>query len=76
MDVLLKNMKADNRLSNHFLRLTKRGTRYMNNMAMRQISNMNFYIKSDLNIGLQIADFIPNTIKNIPMALNKRNLQL
>lgn len=28
-----------------------------------QIAMLNFYQKSDLNIGLQIADFIPNTMK-------------
>lgn len=36
----------------------------MNNHAVRtQIATLNFYQKSDLNIGLQIADFIPNTMK-------------
>lgn len=59
-----QNPKADNRLTNYFQQLVKRGTRCMNNHAVRtQIATFNFYQKSDLNIGLQIADFIPNTMK-------------
>ena len=59
-----QNPKADNRLTNYFQQLMKRGTRCMNNHAVRtQIATLNFYQKSDLNIGLQIADFIPNTMK-------------
>lgn len=58
------NTKANNRLHDHFLALKKRGTRLLNNKSIRErISTMDFYEKSDLNIGLQIADFIPNTIK-------------
>ena len=59
-----QNPKADHRLDNYFRQLVKRGTRCLNNHAIRtQIITMNFYQKSDLNIGLQLADFIPNTMK-------------
>lgn len=59
-----QNPKADNRLNNYFQQLVKRGTRCMNNHAVRtQVATFNFYQKSDLNIGLQIADFVPNTMK-------------
>ena len=59
-----QNTKADNRLNNHYQRLVKRGTRNLNNMALhKHIGTLSFYMKTDLNIGLQIADFIPNTLK-------------
>lgn len=59
-----QNPKADNKLSNYFYQLVKRGTRHLSNHALRkQIVGINFYQKTDLNIGLQIADFIPNTLK-------------
>ncbi|MCI9141443.1 MAG: DUF3800 domain-containing protein [Lachnospiraceae bacterium] len=69
-----QNPKADNRLTNYFQQLVKRGTRCMNNHAVRtQIATINFYQKSDLNIGLQIADFIPNTMKKYAHGIkNKR----
>lgn len=58
-----QNTKADNRVKDHFYRLSKRGTKYLNNTATKQIVSIDSYMKSDLNVGLQIADFIPNTIK-------------
>lgn len=58
-----QNTKSDNRVKDHFYRLSKRGTRYLNNTATKQIVSIDSYMKSDLNIGLQVADFIPNTIK-------------
>lgn len=59
-----QNPKADNRLSNHFYQLIKRGTRHLSNHALREkIISINFYQKADRNIGLQLADFIPNTLK-------------
>ena len=69
-----QNPKADNRLTNYFRQLVKRGTRCMNNHAVRtQIATFNFYQKKDLNIGLQIADFIPNTMKKYAYGIkNKR----
>lgn len=67
-----QNSKADNRLHNYYQQLVKRGTRCMNNHSIRtQISTFNFYQKSDLNIGLQIADFVPNTMKKY--AYNLKN---
>lgn len=69
-----QNPKADNRLSNYFYQLVKRGTRHLSNHALRkQITGINFYQKADLNIGLQIADFIPNTLKKYANGIqNKR----
>lgn len=68
-----QNSKADNRLHNYYEQLVKRGTRCMSNHAIRtQISTFNFYQKSDLNIGLQIADFIPNTMKKYAYGLKNR----
>lgn len=69
-----QNPKADHRLTNYFQKLVKRGTRCMNNHSVRtQIATFNFYQKSDLNIGLQIADFIPNTMKKYAYGIkNKR----
>ena len=68
-----QNSKADNRLHNYYQQLVKRGTRCMSNHAIRtQISTFNFYQKSDLNIGLQIADFIPNTMKKYAYGLKNR----
>lgn len=68
-----QNPKADNRLTNYFHQLVKRGTRCMNNHAVRtQIVSFNFYQKSDLNVGLQIADFIPNTMKKYAYAIENK----
>lgn len=59
-----RNIKEDNRLQNHFDVLKKRGTNHLNNMAIRKhIGTLSFYEKQDNNIGLQIADFIPNVLK-------------
>ncbi|MCB6414979.1 DUF3800 domain-containing protein [Faecalimonas umbilicata] len=68
-----QNPKADNRLTNYFQQLVKRGTRCMNNHAVRtQIATFNFYQKSDLNIGLQIADFVPNTMKKYAYGIKNK----
>lgn len=45
----------------------------MNNHAVRtQIATFNFYQKSDLNIGLQIADFVPNTMKKYAYGIKNK----
>lgn len=68
-----RNTKEDNRLNNHFLRLVKRGTRNLNNMSLHHhIGTLSFYMKTDLNVGLQIADFIPNTIKKYAYSIPQK----
>ncbi len=68
-----QNTKADNRLNNHYQRLVKRGTRNLNNMALhKHIGTLSFYMKTDLNVGLQIADFIPNTIKKYAHSVSQK----
>ncbi len=72
-----QNPKADNRLRNHFEQLMKRGTRHLNHFALRrQIQGLYFYQKADLNIGLQIADFIPNTLKKYAYAIPNRQTSI
>lgn len=67
-----QNTKADNRIKAHFLRLNKRGTRFFNSSATKQIVSIDSYMKSDLNVGLQIADFIPNTIKKYANGISQK----
>ena len=69
-----QNTKADNRLNNHYQRLVKRGTRNLNNIALhKHIGTLSFYMKTDLNVGLQIADFIPNTLKKYAHSIAQKN---
>ncbi len=67
------NLKEDNRLHNHFEKIKKNGTLFLNNLSMRKnISTMSFYEKFDNNIGLQIADFVPNVMKKYSIGANQR----
>ena len=59
-----RNLVEDNKLQSHYFNLMSNGTLFLKYRALQQhITTMSFNMKSDNNIGLQIADFIPNVIK-------------
>ena len=55
------NPTEDQRLVELYYNIINDGTLFINKAAFqRRLSTINFQIKSENNIGLQIADFIPN----------------
>jgi hypothetical protein len=59
-----RNPTEDNKLQSHYFNLMSKGTLFLkHNCLQKHITTMNFNIKADNNIGLQIADFTPNILK-------------
>lgn len=57
------NMADDTRLRNTYHKIIANGTLYYNPNAFQdRLLNINFLIKADNNIGLQLADFVPGTL--------------
>lgn len=66
-----RNDTDDNRLKAHYFNLMANGTLFLRPLGLQNhITDISFIAKPKNNIGLQIADFIPNTIKK--HAYNKR----
>lgn len=58
-----QNSAYDSMLRNHYHRIISNGTLYLDkNVFQERLLNINFLIKEDNNIGLQLADFIPGTL--------------
>lgn len=58
-----RNHKEDQRLQNHFHTLLANGTLFLDKNAMqKRLSTISFPLKIDNNIGIQLADFIPNPL--------------
>lgn len=58
-----RNPKENERLQNHYHTLKATGTLFLNQNAMqKRLATISFPLKTDNNIGLQIADFIPNPL--------------
>ncbi|MEJ6951698.1 DUF3800 domain-containing protein [Natronospora cellulosivora (SeqCode)] len=58
-----RNPTEDQRMQNHFHTLKANGTLFLNkNLLQRRLTTISFPLKVDNNIGLQLADFIPNPI--------------
>jgi hypothetical protein len=58
-----RNPTEDKRLASHYHTIVANGTLFLNKYAFqRRLTTINFMIKQDNNVGLQIADFIPNPI--------------
>jgi len=58
-----RNPTEDQRMSNHFHALKANGTLFLDkNSLQRRLGTISFPVKADNNIGLQLADFIPNPI--------------
>lgn len=57
------NTMDDTRLRNTYHKIIANGTLYYNQNAFQdRLLNINFLIKADNNIGLQLADFVPGTL--------------
>ena len=68
-----RNPTEDNKLKAHYFNLMANGTLFLNALCLQNhINGINFSIKSDNNIGLQISDFIPNVIKKHAHAKSQR----
>lgn len=58
-----ENSTEDTRLTSHYHTIVANGTLFINKLAFqRRLTTINFAIKQENNIGLQIADFIPNPL--------------
>lgn len=67
------NTTDDTRLRNTFHKIVANGTLYYSPNAFQdRLLNINFLIKADNNIGLQLADFIPGTLNRFCNSLNPK----
>lgn len=58
-----RNPTDDTNIRNHYHRIIANGTLFLNkNLFQTKLTNMNFLIKADNNIGLQLADFVPGAL--------------
>lgn len=58
-----RNQKENLKLQNHYHNLVANGTLFLTRNAMQEhLSTISFSLKSDNSIGLQLADFIPNSV--------------
>lgn len=58
-----RNAKEDEKLQNHFYTLKANGTLFLDKNALqKRLSTISFPLKVDNNIGIQLADFIPNPL--------------
>ncbi|WP_332830679.1 DUF3800 domain-containing protein [Clostridium perfringens] len=58
-----RNPKDDTQIKNLYHKIIANGTLYFNpNAYQDKLLNINFLIKADNNIGLQLADFIPSSL--------------
>ncbi|MCP3763698.1 DUF3800 domain-containing protein [Domibacillus sp. A3M-37] len=68
------NTTDDIRLRNTYHKIIANGTLYYNPNAFQdRLININFQIKADNNIGLQLADFVPGTLNRHCNGLNPKN---
>jgi hypothetical protein len=69
-----RNHKEDERLQNHYHTLKATGTLFLNKNAMqKRLGTISFPLKTDNNIGLQVADFIPNPIARYTGGLQQKS---
>lgn len=68
-----RNSTEDNKVQNHFFNLMSNGTLFLNKNALQaHLTTISFPLKQDNNIGLQIADFIPNVLKKKAFNLKQK----
>ena len=68
-----RNPTEDKRLQNHYFNLISNGTLFLHRNALQKhVTTISFPLKQDNNIGLQIADFIPNVLKKYAHNLRQR----
>ncbi|MBN1040072.1 DUF3800 domain-containing protein [Clostridium botulinum] len=68
-----RDHKNDMAIRNIYHKIIANGTLYLNANAFQdRLVNINFAIKADNNIGVQLADFIPGTLNRMCNALNPK----
>jgi hypothetical protein len=66
--------KENERLQNHFYTLKATGTLFLDmNAIQKRLSTISFPLKTDNNIGVQLADFIPNPLVRKTGGLRQKN---
>lgn len=69
-----RNPKEDILIKNIYHKIIANGTLYFNpNAYQDKLLNINFLIKADNNIGLQLADFVPGTLNRLCNNLNPKS---
>lgn len=72
-----RNPTDDTKLGNHYHLIKANGTLFFDkNVFQRRLNTISFPLKTDNNVGLQIADFIPNPITRFCSGMNQRNYSL
>ncbi len=69
-----RNPAEDLKLQNHYHTLKANGTLFFNQNALqKRLGTISFPMKTDNNIGLQLADFIPNPLARFCGGLKQKN---
>lgn len=69
-----RNHKEDTDIRNIYYKIMANGTLYLNANSFQDklLNNLNFVIKEDNNIGVQLADFVPGTLNRKCNGLNPK----
>lgn len=69
-----RNHKEDTDIRNTYYKIMANGTLYLNANSFQDklLNNLNFVIKEDNNIGVQLADFVPGTLNRKCNGLNPK----
>lgn len=72
-----RNPTDDNKISNHYHIIKATGTLFFNrNAFQRRLGTISFPLKTDNNVGLQMADFIPNPVTRFCGGLDQKEYSL
>lgn len=72
-----RNSTDDTNIRNHYHKIIANGTLFLNkNLFQNKLTNINFLIKADNNIGLQLADFVPGALNRHCNELNPKKPSL
>lgn len=72
-----RNPTDDTNIRNHYHKIIANGTLFFNkNLFQNKLTNINFLIKADNNIGLQLADFVPGALNRYCNGLNPKTPSL
>lgn len=68
-----RNAKDDRQIKNLYHKIVANGTLYFNpNAYQDRLLNINFLIKADNNVGLQLADFVPSALNRSCNGLSQK----
>jgi hypothetical protein len=72
-----RNNTEDNRLTNHYYTIVANGTLFINKLAFqKRLTTINFAIKQDNSVGLQLTDFVLNPINRFYSTLDQKEYSL